>query len=145
VHVLGERSFGRCNVTEQGKVNGSADAPARRYDHERLDVYHHAVEFIEWRRGVLRRVPKLSECVADQLTRAATSIPLNIAEASGEFSMPERVRFFRIARRSATECMSILDVIRASGLESPEKVAEGKRLLSRIVAMLTPLAKVSPP
>ena len=39
----------------------------------------------------------------DQLDRAGTSIVLNIAEGAGEFSLPDKQRFYRIAKRSATE------------------------------------------
>jgi len=39
--------------------------------------------------------------------RAATSVPLNIAEGAGEYSGAEKSRFYRIAKRSATECAGI--------------------------------------
>ena len=36
--------------------------------------------------------------LADQLQRAATSIPLNIADGAGEFSASEKARFYRMAQ-----------------------------------------------
>jgi four helix bundle protein len=122
-------------------MNGeSSKVTGRPLDHERLDVYRVALEFVSWRGSVLRRVPKHSD-IADQLTRAATSVVLNIAEGAGEFSGPERVRFYRMARRSAMECGAVLDLLERMELERAEKVAEGRVLLERVVAMLTVLTR----
>ena len=116
--------------------------PGRRYDHQRMDVYRAGVAFLEWRRGALRSLPKGSD-LADQLTRASTSITLNIAEGCGEYSRGERLRFFRMARRSATECDAILDAALALGLESPAMIATGRAVLHRVLAMLTVLVRRS--
>ncbi len=122
---------------EQGTEPGNAP---RLYDHHRLDVYNAAVAFLRWRRGALRQLPKTSN-LADQLTRAATSVVLNIAEAAGEFSPRDRARFYRFARRSATECDGALDAAEALEVESPRKLAEGRVLITRIIAMLTILVR----
>lgn len=37
-------------------------------------------------------------------------MPLNITEGAGEYSKSEKERFYRMARRSATECTAIFDV-----------------------------------
>jgi four helix bundle protein len=50
----------------------------RSFDHERLEVYQAALSFIEWLEPLLQKLPK-SLSVTDQLDRASTSIPLNIA------------------------------------------------------------------
>ncbi|MBK7233039.1 MAG: four helix bundle protein [Saprospiraceae bacterium] len=42
---------------------------------------------------------------------ASFSIPLNIAEASGRFSNPDRRNFYVIARSSVFECVAILDIL----------------------------------
>ena len=112
------------------------------FDHERLDVYQAAIRFIEWRSGILRRLPSNHHLV-DQLDRASTSIALNIAEGSGEWSRPERSRFYRMARRSATECAAVLDVVEARRIEPKERMAEGKELIHRVIAMLTALARAN--
>ena len=73
----------------------------RLFDHEKLEVYQACLSFIAWLEpgGSL---PK-SLAVADQLGRASTSIPLNIAEGNGKFTEADRCRFFDIARGSALE------------------------------------------
>ncbi len=53
--------------------------------------------------------------VADQLSRASQSIPLNIAEGSGKFSKPDRKNYFTTARASLFECISILEILNAQG------------------------------
>jgi four helix bundle protein len=79
--------------------------------------------------------------IRDQLKRAATSIPLNIAESCGKMSGPDRARFLLVARGSALECGAILDVGRALGLVSDDSLSMGKSLLARIVAMLTKMTR----
>ena len=70
-----------------------------------------------------------------------TSVPLNIAEGAGEYSPSEKIRFYRMARRSATECASIFDVCRSLQLIDEARYSNGRELLIRIVAMLTKMAR----
>jgi four helix bundle protein len=81
--------------------------------------------------------------LADQLLRAGTSVPLNIAEGAGEYSTNEKIRFYRMARRSATECASILDVCQYLKLIDEAYYSKGRELLIRLVAMLTKMSKSS--
>ena len=80
------------------------------FDHEKLDVYQIAVEWVALAQDVAEALPRGEGNLADQLQRAAASITLNIAEGAGEFSAAEKARFYRIAKRSATECAAVLDV-----------------------------------
>ena len=61
---------------------------------------------------------------------------MNIAEGSGEFSAAEKARFYRMAKRSATECAAILDICSRIRLSQDSVLASGRDLLLRIVAML---------
>ncbi len=114
----------------------------RRFNHERLQAYQTTLAFIEWRSGILKRLPS-THYLVDQLDRASTSIAANIAEGSGEKPGLERSRFYRISRRSATECSALLDVIAARQMEPKARVAEGKALIHRVIAMLTALARLN--
>ena len=117
------------------------------FDHERLDVYQVAIEFISESGLTINTIPPGHASLADQLRRAATSICLNIAEGSGEFSPKEKARFYRIAKRSATECAAILDVLRIRVLADSvgqgvcEQLDARKEMLRRIVSMLIKLAR----
>jgi four helix bundle protein len=86
-------------------------------------------------------LPRGQSELRDQLQRASTSIPLNIAEASGKTSAADRARFHTIARGSALECGAVLDVLSVLGAVKDQDVQEGKELLARIVAMLTKLCR----
>ena len=107
------------------------------FEHERLDVYRAAIAWLVVADEIATHLPRGRAYLADQLRRAATSVPLNIAEGAGEFSTGDKARFYRMARRSATECAATLDACRAAKLADPQLVSEGRELLLRVVAMLT--------
>ncbi|HEY6562483.1 MAG TPA: four helix bundle protein [Polyangiaceae bacterium] len=50
-------------------------------EHERLDVYDLALEFLVLANGIIEGLPRGSSHLADQFTRASLSIVLNLAEA----------------------------------------------------------------
>jgi len=112
-----------------------------RFDHDKLDVYHAAIDFFAIANQVIEELPKGRSKLADQLSRAALSISANIAEGAGEFSKDAKASFYRIACRSATECAAILDASRRVDIVSERLHAEGRAVLLRIVSMLTKLAK----
>ncbi len=110
------------------------------FDHEKLDVYRQAIDFCGWVGEFLASIsPKAA--AKDQLDRASTSIPLNIAEGNGKFSARDRARFFEMARGSALECAACLDVLIARTLTTGEKVTASKEQLVRIVEMLVGLLR----
>ena len=108
------------------------------FDHEKLHVYQEAIRFVAWAGGILDSIPK-TLAVHSQLDRAATSIPLNIAEGNGKFTAPDRCRFFDIARGSALECAACLDVLLVKKLIPSAEV--GQEMLLRIVSMLVGLIR----
>ncbi len=108
------------------------------FDHEKLQVYQRALDFVEFAASVLEELAK-RVAAHDQLERASTSIPLNIAEGNGKFTPADRCRFFDIARGSALECAAVLDVLCRKALITEQKADEGKQLLREIVSMLVGL------
>ena len=62
------------------------------FDHEKMDVYRVAIEFIALADEVAENLPRGRAYLADQLRRACTSVALNIAEGAGEFSGDEKAR-----------------------------------------------------
>jgi four helix bundle protein len=110
------------------------------FDHERLDVYQQAINFCGWVGKFLGTVTARA-AAKDQLDRASTSIPLNIAEGNGKFSSNHRARFFEIARGSALECAAALDVLLARELTTVEQITPAKESLVRIVEMLVGLLR----
>ena len=117
------------------------DSSIVHFDHERLDVYIAAVDFLALAHGITTNFSSGHGDLADQLRRAATSVVLNIAEGAGEFSKPEKARFYRIARRSATECAAVLDVAVRLELVTASRCEPARELLIRIVSMLVNMAR----
>jgi four helix bundle protein len=105
------------------------------FDHEKLKVYQEAISFVGWCEGILQRCPDKA-AVKDQLDRASTSIPLNIAEGNGKWSSRDRCRFLEIARGSAVECVACLDVLVAKHRLTAADIEPGKKQLYAIVSML---------
>jgi four helix bundle protein len=110
------------------------------FDHEKLDVYQEAIAVCGWVGEFLAAI-SAKAAAKDQLDRASTSIPLNIAEGNGKFSARDRARFFEMARGSALECAACLDVLLARKLATEQQVAEQKERLARIVQMLIGLLR----
>src|ERR1041385_2418652 len=70
------------------------------FDHEKFFAYQRSIEFVGWASQLLEELPpKLAVC--DQLDRASTSVPLNIAEGNAKFTAPDRCRYWATARGSA--------------------------------------------
>lgn len=86
-------------------------------------------------------MPRGRAYLSDQLQRAALSISLNIAEGSGEYAIEEKARFYRMAKRSATECAGILDVCHQLQLLDVSTQTKGRELLIRIISMLIKMAR----
>src|SRR6266487_3410671 len=122
-----------------GEIVPLALAPDRSmktyFDHEKLDVYQESIAFCGWVGDLLNDITGKA-AAKDQLDRASTSLPLNIAEGNGKFSDADRSRFLEIARGSALECAACLDVLVVRKLISTERIVPAKEQLVRIVNML---------
>jgi four helix bundle protein len=116
------------------------DHPEYWFDHERLDVYREAIDFIAWLSSRLEGQVRIGD-VKDQLDRASTSIALNIAEGNGKYGPKDRCRFFDIAHGSALECAAGLDILVAKKKLAPDQIRPGKEALQKIVRMLIGLIK----
>ena len=112
------------------------------FDHEKLEVYQESLRVIAWLEPLLEKFPK-SISVRDQLDRASTSIPLNIAEGNGKFTKPDRCRNFDNARGSSLECAAALDVMVAKAKCELAEVLPGKERLRGVVLMLVGLIKAN--
>jgi len=114
------------------------------FDHENLIAYQRSIQFVAWSGQLLEKLPaKLAVC--DQLDRASTSVPLNIAEGNAKHTAPDRCRYFDTARGSAFECAACLDVLVAKRKCTAEEVQAGKKILLEVVALLIGLIRsISP-
>lgn len=110
-------------------------------DHERLDVYHLALDFLVFANSVIEGLPRGRSHLADQFTRASTSIVLNLAEVAGKLSKPDKRRYYLTARGSATESAALLDVCVRLKLVDEATQKAGKDMIVRVVSMLIRLAQ----
>jgi four helix bundle protein len=76
-----------------------------------------------------------------QIRRAATSIPLNIAEGAGNDSNQEFCRFLQYALRSGYEVMTAIDIARGLHFLSDERADTLLAEVNEIAAMIVGLMK----
>jgi len=100
-----------------------------------FQVEEYAYELITALQPVMLRIKRQDRSLADQLTRAASSIALNIAEANCSDPGNKRARLFTAAG-SANETRAALRVAAAWAYFKPEEASAALRLLDRIVAIL---------
>ena len=65
----------------------------RLLDHEKLDVYRLAIEFLTFALPILDALPRERRELRSQLERAAMSVPLNIAEGCAKPTPADRARY----------------------------------------------------
>jgi four helix bundle protein len=113
----------------------------QQFDHEKLDAYGIAVDFVIAANAIAEGATrgKGHADLADQLRRASTSIVLNLAEGAGEYASAEKARFYRMSKRSATECAALVEIYRRLGLVEAEAADKARASLLRIVSMLVRL------
>jgi len=105
--------------------------------HQKLIAYQVARQLV-----VCVRDAKITDSkLRDQAMRAAISVCLNIAEADGRTSNPDKARVFGIARGESCEAVAALDVASAAGYCSPESAQAATSLGLRLYALLTALSR----
>ncbi len=100
-----------------------------------------SLEYVSWAYLLAKRLKGPDHHAREQFFRTSQSIPQNIAEGNGKGTDADRRRFFEIARGSALECAAIQDTLVVCEVLDVSDSEKGKRLLVRIVSMLTKLGK----
>lgn len=108
-------------------------------DVDRLPVYADARAFRVLANQIASGSPRGQSDLAGQLRSAANSIVENIAEGAGEFAGAEKARFYRIARRSASECVGITDMYADMSVIDDVTAQEARKRLTSITAQLVRL------
>ena len=126
------------------KRKGSLFQGVAMFEFEKLIVFQRAMEAAEVIKRMLRSLPPSEFALRDQIYRATMSVVLNISEGAGEFSRPEKARFYRMARRSALEAAGGIMLAHRWGFFLAADVAQSKRLLAEVASMLTAMCKPKP-
>jgi four helix bundle protein len=110
---------------------------------KKLDVYRCSTELLALTAEVLETLAKSkgNAVIADQLKRAALSVPLNIGEGAGKATPADQTKHYVIARGSAMECGAIFDAAVVLKLVDDATAARADELVTRIVGMLTKMCR----
>ena len=98
-----------------------------------FEVYEAALRMVRALGPLLVQLRRTDRALADQVRRAGSSVPLNIAEGNRRAGQ-DRLQFFRIAAGSAAEVRSALEVAEAWGNLGDASVVDAE--LDRVLAML---------
>ena len=105
-----------------------------------FDAYDRSVDLLRTLAPLLNAVAAQDSSLADQLRRAAQSVPLNVAEANRRNGR-DRANRYRIALGSAAEVAACLDVALALGYVDDVAVAPALDLADRVRAMTYRLSR----
>ena len=109
------------------------------FSHERLEVYHRSLEFIDLLIPILKHIPRGNREIVDQLRRASISLVLNIAEGAGKSTPDDKKRFYSIARGSVLECAAIFDLLYRWQIVNQDTFVKCQAKLHQIASMLSKL------
>lgn len=105
-----------------------------------LRVYKESKELVKSVYRLLEKFPKYETyALGDQLRRAVVSVPSNIAEGSGRFSVKEKIHFIEIAYGSLTESLCQLDIAHDLEYISDEEFNNEKERINIIGKQLSGL------
>jgi four helix bundle protein len=106
---------------------------------------------VAWQRGIdlvlacyaiARDLPAVERFeLASQLRRAATSVPLNIAEGCRRVHRGDLLRHLSIARGSTAEVETVLEICERLGYASPETLSSARAIADHVARMLTTLIR----
>jgi four helix bundle protein len=112
-------------------------AGAGYFDHERLEVYRVAREFVVLANQPMNR--KMPRELRDQFDRASMSMLSNIGEGAGKTAKADKQRSYEIARGSTTEAATQLELMCIRGIISDADYQQARPLLVRVAQMLSRL------
>ena len=110
------------------------------FQYRKLIVWQKAMQFSKIVYSLINQFPVAEKyALADQVRRAAVSVPSNIAEGCGRASNRDYAHFLSIARGSLYETMTQLEM--AQSLGYIDAIKDVEELASEISRMLTSLMK----
>ena len=110
--------------------------------YRKLKVYHQSVRLVKEIYILTDQFPQQERNgLINQIQRAAISIPSNIAEGMGRFSIKERMHFIEIAYGSLMEVMCQLEIAESLNYINNDQFKTQEVLVSEISKMLIGLRK----
>ncbi len=113
------------------------------YKFQSLYVYQLALDYIDQIYEIVVKLPVGERFnLSSQITRAATSIALNIAEGSTGQSDKEQIRFLSLALRSFLELVACLDLIERRRYLSSKDIDISRKIGRNLFYKITKFQKV---
>ena len=110
--------------------------------YRKLDAFNLSKQLVILTYLLLRKFPdheRFSLC--EQLRRSTVSIPSNIAEGTGRFSLKDRMRFIDIAYGSLCEAMCQMEIASDLGYVETDDFQQFEELASRVSMTIIGLKK----
>ena len=112
-----------------------------KFKFEDLIVYQKSLDFVDYVYSITTEFPKEEMYgLSSQYKRAATSIPLNIAEGAGD-SDAQFNRYLQMAWNSSKECIVCSTIARRQDYISIEADRDAREKLSELSKMIISLQK----
>ena len=124
-------------MTQTGTQDRNPTPEPARFDFEDDEVFRIAVDVAVLGDEIAERVRDDRPWAARQIGRSSLSVATNVGEAQGEHSPGDKARFYRYARRSATEAGATVVVLGQRGWIDSEQEARFRQLLVSATGALT--------
>ena len=109
-----------------------------KYDYKQLEVYKESKQLVQMVYVLLRKFPQIEQyALCDQLRRVVISVPSNIAEGTGRYSLKEQVHFFEIAYGSLREVDCQMDLACDLGYITQDEKNEVCIQISKVASLVS--------
>ena len=107
-----------------------------------MDVWKNAITIAEYIYHITRHYPKEELYgLVSQMRRAVVSISANISEGAARRTRKEFIQYLYIARASASELDTLLEISKRTNMTEVEKIEQVKQQNVILTKMLTALIK----
>lgn len=112
----------------------------KKYNYKDLEAYKEAKILVRMIYSLLQRFPKEEQyALCDQLRRAVISVPSNLAEGSGRYSVKEQLHFIEIAYGSLLEVECQLDIAHDIKYISDDEYSNAENQIGKVASLLSGL------
>lgn len=109
---------------------------------ESLDVWKRSIDFADAMYSLADKLPQNYQfSLGEQLRRASLSVPTNIAEGSGRDNVKEKKYFYRIAKGSLYEVVSLMVMVGKRGHLERDTYRKHYQEANEIASILTALTR----
>lgn len=109
-----------------------------KYSYKNLEAYKESKTLVKQVYALLKKFPKEETyALCDQLRRAVISIPSNIAEGSGRYSVKEQLHFIEIAYGSLLEVECQIDIAHDIEYVSDSEFVNINNQIDKVSALLS--------